>query len=108
MQVLSESLGWMAKTVEDFGLSTLNVKTLVDWMKADLASSNTAVRVAAIALLAIVHVQLGPVLVDMLRGSVKPALMSTLEETFRNNPQHEVGLLATSRTTHFGAVRTLK
>ena len=89
-QVLSESLGWMAKTVADFGLGALNVKTLVDWMKADMGSTNTAVRAGATALLVAMHVQLGPGLADMLRGSVKPAQMTALEEAFRTSPQQQV------------------
>ena len=38
MQVLSESLMWMAKAVDDFGSATLNVQLLIDWMKVSDAS----------------------------------------------------------------------
>lgn len=38
------------------------------------------------ALLATAHRQLGPGLADMVRQSVKPALMATLEEAFAANP----------------------
>lgn len=40
MQVLSEALVWMAEAVQAFGLATMNVKTIIDWMKADLGSAS--------------------------------------------------------------------
>lgn len=40
LQVLAEALGWMAETVAAFGLATMNVKTIIDWMKADLGSAS--------------------------------------------------------------------
>lgn len=33
MQVLSESLLWMGKAIEDFGLSIMNVQQLIGWIK---------------------------------------------------------------------------
>lgn len=33
LQVLSESLGWVAKAIEEFTLAVFNVKALCDWMK---------------------------------------------------------------------------
>lgn len=32
-QVLCESLLWVGKTVEEFGLGALNVKYLIEWLK---------------------------------------------------------------------------
>ena len=90
VQVLSESLVWMAQTIEDFGLSTLDVKLLIDWMIADLGSSNAGVRNVAIALLGVAHKQLGPGLVPMLSQHVKPALMTSLNEAFKANPVTKV------------------
>ena len=40
IQVLAEALGWMAVAVEAFGLATMNVKSIIDWMKADLGSAS--------------------------------------------------------------------
>lgn len=32
-QVLAESLIWMGKTIDEFGVSVLNVKSLIEWLK---------------------------------------------------------------------------
>ena len=93
LQVLSESINWMATAVEEFGLGTLDVKALIDNMKLDLASTNATIRNAAISLLTVAHKQLGPGLADTLRSDVKPALMTALEDAFKRNPQEQVCLL---------------
>lgn len=36
MQVLSESLMWTAKAVEQFGLGVVNVQQLIGWTKVKL------------------------------------------------------------------------
>lgn len=89
MQVLSESVNWMATAVEEFGLGTIDVKILIDNMKVDLSSTNATIRNAAINLLGVAHKQLGPGLADMLSSDVKPALMTALEDTFKRNPQEQ-------------------
>jgi len=86
-QVLSESLAWMGRAVEDFGLGALDVRLLLEWLKADLGSANAGVRNAATALAGVGHRQLGPGLAGLLREHVKPALMAALEESFAANPQ---------------------
>ena len=91
LQVLSESISWMATAVEEFGLAVMPRPALIDWMKADLASSNAAIRNAAINFLGVCHRQMGPGLADLLRSDVKPALMTALEECFSKNPQQSVG-----------------
>lgn len=40
LQVLAESLGWMAEVVPEFGLGACDVKGIIEWMKADLGSPN--------------------------------------------------------------------
>ena len=94
MQVLTETLAWMAETVEEFGLGMLDVKLLIEWMKADLGSSNAGVRNGAITLLGAMHRQLGPGLAPMLSQHVKPALMTTLDATFKANPPTQARTLA--------------
>ena len=89
-QVLGESLAWMARAVEEFGLPQLDVRLLLEWLKADLASTNAGVRNAATALAGVCHRQLGPGLAGQLREHVKPALMAALEDTFAANPQQAV------------------
>jgi len=86
-QVLSESLAWVGRAVEEFGLGALDVRLLLEWLKADLGSANAGVRNAATALAGVGHRQLGPGLAGLLREHVKPALMAALEETFAANPQ---------------------
>ena len=90
VQVLSESITWMATAVEEFGLGTIDVKALIDNMKVDLASTNATIKNAAINLLSVAHKQLGSGLADMLRSDVKPALMTALEDVFKRNPQEQV------------------
>ncbi len=80
----------MGTAVEDFGLAACDVPAMINWLKADLASSNAPVRNGAINLLAVCHKQLGPGLSAMLRADVKPALMTTLDEAFSKNPQQQV------------------
>jgi len=86
---------WIAQAIEDFGISKLDVKLLIAWMLADLGSSNAGVRNAAVALLGVAHKQLGPGLVPMLSQHVKPAVMTTLNETFKANPLTTVSTLDT-------------
>ena len=89
-QVLSESLAWMARAVEEFGVPQLDMRLLMEWLRANLASTNAGVRNAASALAGVCHQQLGPGLAGQLREHVKPALMAALEETFAANPQQAV------------------
>jgi len=84
-KVLSESLGWLAEAVTDFGLGALDARTVITWMKADLGSANPVVREKAMTVLGRCHAQLGPGLVNMLDG-LKPAQLSALDEVFRKNP----------------------
>ncbi|KAK9818850.1 hypothetical protein WJX81_005118, partial [Elliptochloris bilobata] len=89
-KVLSESLAWMGRAAEDFGLAQLDVRLLLEWLKADLASTNAGVRNAATGLAGVCHRQLGPGLAGQLREHVKPALMAALEDAFLANPQQAV------------------
>ncbi len=90
LQVLSEALTWMATAIQEFGLKQLDVKQLIEWMKADVNSTSAPVRTAAIALLGTAHRQLGPGLDPLLSQSVKPALMQTLRDAFKANPVEQV------------------
>lgn len=96
----------MATAVDEFGLRTIDVKALIENMKADLASSNVTVRNAAINLLSIAHKQLGAGLADMLRSDVKPALMTALEDAFKRNPQEQVQLAYERFALHLPGVTT--
>ena len=86
-KILSESLLWIAGAVEDFGLAAMDVKQLVEWVKADLASTAPATRTAATALLVAMHRQLGSGVVPMVAEHVKPALWATVEAELGKNPR---------------------
>ena len=103
--MLTETLGWMTETVEEFGLGALDVRLLIEWMKADLGSSNAGVRNGAIALLGAMHRQLGPGLAPMLSQHVKPALMTTLDATFKANPAVQARTCAAHARCTGGAPR---
>ncbi len=38
--MLAEALGWMAEAIPEFGLATMDVRGIIEWMKADLGSAN--------------------------------------------------------------------
>ncbi|KAM7271007.1 hypothetical protein ACFE04_030221 [Oxalis oulophora] len=60
-KVLSEGLMWMVSAVEDFGLSHLKLKDLIDFCKdTGLQSSTAATRNATIKLLGVLHRFVGP------------------------------------------------
>ncbi|KAL4854812.1 hypothetical protein ACK3TF_004509 [Chlorella vulgaris] len=88
-KVLAEALGWMAEAIPEFGLACMDVKAIIEWMKADLGSANAPVRNKAMEVLGKCHAQLGPSLTDFLEG-LKPAQLMALEEHFRHNPKTEV------------------
>jgi cytoskeleton-associated protein 5 len=48
------------------------------------------------------HSFLGPALGDMLRADVKPALMTAIEEKFKECPQQPPGSFAPARTSRAG------
>ena len=39
-KVLSEALAWIADAIPEFGLGVMDVKGIIEWMKADLGSAN--------------------------------------------------------------------
>jgi len=53
--------------------------------------------------LGVMHTFLGPPLADMLRADVKPALMTTIEEKFKDCPQSTPGSFAAARTSRVAA-----
>lgn len=112
-KVLSESLNWMKKACEEFGLGPwIDVKVVIDWVVADLGTTIPAVKTAAVSFIGSLHKFLGPPLADMIRPNVKPALMTNVEEEFGKNPQDPAftptrkikGLKASARTDSQGAL----
>ena len=71
-------LVWLAQAIKEFGFTGMDVKTLLAHMKSALQNSNASVRIAAIQLIATVHLYVGP----QFRGffdQEKPALLKELD-----------------------------
>ncbi|CAJ1976721.1 unnamed protein product [Sphenostylis stenocarpa] len=85
-KVLSEGILWMVSAVEDFGVSHIKLKDLIDFLKdTGLQSSTAATRNASIKLLGVLHRFVGPDIKAFL-ADVKPALLSALDTEYEKNP----------------------
>ncbi|KAL5775569.1 hypothetical protein ACOSP7_013126 [Xanthoceras sorbifolium] len=85
-KVLSEGILWMVSAVDDFGVSNLKLKDLIDFCKdIGLQSSAAATRNATIKLLGALHKFVGPDIKGFL-ADVKPALLSALDAEYEKNP----------------------
>ncbi|KAJ4702810.1 protein MOR1 [Melia azedarach] len=85
-KVLSEGLLWMISAIDDFGISHLKLKDLIDFCKdIGLQSSAAATRNATIKLLGALHKFVGPDIKGFL-ADVKPALLSALDTEYEKNP----------------------
>ncbi|KAF3432700.1 hypothetical protein FNV43_RR23802 [Rhamnella rubrinervis] len=85
-KVLSEGILWMFSAVEDFGISHIKLKDLIDFCKeTGLQSSTAATRNATIKLLGALHKFVGPDIKGFLTD-VKPALLSALDSEYEKNP----------------------
>ncbi|KAG8385593.1 hypothetical protein BUALT_Bualt03G0061300 [Buddleja alternifolia] len=85
-KVLSEGLLWMVSAVEDFGISYIKLKDLIDFCKdIGLQSSAAATRNATIKLIGALHKFVGPDIKGFL-SDVKPALLSALDAEYEKNP----------------------
>uniref|UniRef100_A0A1D1XIA6 Protein MOR1 n=1 Tax=Anthurium amnicola TaxID=1678845 RepID=A0A1D1XIA6_9ARAE len=85
-KVLSEGILWMVSAVEDFGISHLKLKDLIDFCKdTGLQSSAAATRNSTIKLIGILHKYVGPDIKNFLTD-VKPALLSALDVEYEKNP----------------------
>ncbi|KAL9366190.1 hypothetical protein Peur_037389 [Populus x canadensis] len=85
-KVLSEGIIWMVSAIDDFGVSHLKLKDLIDFCKdTGLQSSVAASRNATIKLLGALHKFVGPDIKGFL-ADVKPALLSALDAEYDKNP----------------------
>ncbi|KQK10308.1 protein MOR1 isoform X2 [Brachypodium distachyon] len=85
-KVLSEGVLWMVSAVEDFGISNLKLKDMIDFCKdTGLQSSAAATRNATIKLIGVLHKFVGPDIKGFL-SDVKPALLSALDAEYEKNP----------------------
>ena len=86
-KVLAESLFWIGNTIDQFGYTEIDNKGSISaWMKDDLGSSNAAVRAQALNLLGICHSQVGQGPFQSLIDCLKPALVTSLQESFDKKP----------------------
>ncbi|CAI9087519.1 OLC1v1021600C1 [Oldenlandia corymbosa var. corymbosa] len=96
-KVLSEGLLWMVSAIDDFGISHLKLKDLIDFCKdIGLQSSAAATRNATIKLIGTLHKFVGPDIKAFLTD-VKPALLSALDAEYEKNP-YEGAPIAPKRT----------
>ncbi|XP_064993892.1 protein MOR1-like isoform X2 [Musa acuminata AAA Group] len=85
-KVLSEGISWMVSAVEDFGVSHIKLKDLIDFCKdIGLQSSTAATRNATIKLIGTLHKFVGPDIKGFMTD-VKPALLSALDAEYEKNP----------------------
>ncbi|XP_062076216.1 protein MOR1-like isoform X1 [Humulus lupulus] len=76
----------MVSAVEDFGISHLKLKDLIDFCKdTGLQSSAAATRIFSVKLLGVLHKFVGPDIKGFL-SDVKPALLSALDMEYEKNP----------------------
>ncbi|TPX49741.1 hypothetical protein SeLEV6574_g01287 [Synchytrium endobioticum] len=83
-KVLQDALSWMQHSFLDFGIGGLNVRKLVDFIKAALGNTNAQVRTAAVALLGTLRVFTGPDLRSLL-SDLSPALLTTIDAEFEKS-----------------------
>nr|GMD91866.1 protein MOR1 isoform X1 [Ipomoea batatas] len=85
-KVLSEGLLWMVTAIDDFGVSHLKLKDLIDFCKdIGLQSSAAATRNSTIKLIGVLHKFVGPDIKGFLTD-VKPAILSALDAEYEKNP----------------------
>ncbi|VFQ82754.1 unnamed protein product [Cuscuta campestris] len=85
-KVLSEGLLWMVTAIEDFGVSHLKLKDVIDFFKdVGLHSNAAATRNATIKLIGVLHKFVGLDIKGFL-SDLKPALLSALDAEYEKNP----------------------
>lgn len=80
-KIYADSLLWMNATLMDFGVSGMNVKSLVQFLKFSLTNTNSNVRSYSVAILATLRRFSGSVVRDWL-NDVNPAILSTIDSEF--------------------------
>ncbi|XLR11191.1 hypothetical protein HN51_047913 [Arachis hypogaea] len=91
-KVLIEGLLWMGLAVDDFGVSYIKLKELIDFLKeTGLQSSAAATRNASTKLFGVPYRFVGPDIKEFLTD-VKPALLSALDTEYEKNPYEHLQL----------------
>eukprot|EP00252_Welwitschia_mirabilis_P027944 TRINITY_DN9838_c0_g1_i1.p1 TRINITY_DN9838_c0_g1~~TRINITY_DN9838_c0_g1_i1.p1 ORF type:complete len:2078 (+),score=475.99 TRINITY_DN9838_c0_g1_i1:649-6234(+) len=85
-KVLSEGILWMVTAIEDFGVSHIKLKEVIDFCKdVGLQASNAATRNSTIKLIGALHKFVGPGIKGFL-SDIKPALLSAVDAECEKNP----------------------
>ncbi|XP_034164860.2 cytoskeleton-associated protein 5-A [Pangasianodon hypophthalmus] len=77
----AEALNWLCGAIKEFGFAGINVKAFINNVKTALASTNPAVRTAAISLLAVMYLYMGAPL-RMFFEDEKAALLLQIDAEF--------------------------
>ncbi|KAJ9059676.1 hypothetical protein DSO57_1038958 [Entomophthora muscae] len=80
-KVLGDSLLWLKQCLNDFGISGIAVRPLVDFTLGPLASSNVTVRTNAVKLLAELRMYVGPE-IRVFVQDVNPQLLAMIDAEF--------------------------
>lgn len=80
-KVLLETINWISTTLLNFGIASLQLKFLIDFLREALESSNPSVRTATIKNFGILHRFVGSGLRDFI-ADLKPALLNQIDEEF--------------------------
>ncbi|XP_075783716.1 cytoskeleton-associated protein 5 isoform X3 [Pelodiscus sinensis] len=97
----SETLNWLSNAIKEFGFSGLNVKAFISNVKTALAATNPAVRIAAITLLGVMYLYVGPPL-RMFFEDEKPALLSQIDAEFEKMQGQTAPAPTRGTTKHSG------
>ncbi|KAL7750699.1 hypothetical protein RI367_004043 [Sorochytrium milnesiophthora] len=80
-KVLVDALMWIHSSLLEFGVVKLNIRSLVEFVKAQLGNSNAKVREAATAVLSNVRIFVGPDVKNFV-ADLNPQLLATIEGEF--------------------------
>jgi cytoskeleton-associated protein 5 len=81
-KILAECISWMTDAITAFGLVTVNMKAVIDFLKSSLESTNPAVKSAAVQLTATLTKYCGPALRDFFTD-VKPQLLAVVDDEIK-------------------------
>ncbi|EGG16408.1 XMAP215 family protein [Cavenderia fasciculata] len=86
-KITLDCLAWMTPMVEEFGVGSFLLKPLFDFIKSCLESTQSPVKLAAIKLIGILKLALGPSVIDYLSDVKKPLLDSIEKEVAKTKEQ---------------------
>ncbi|KAI9254442.1 armadillo-type protein [Phascolomyces articulosus] len=87
-KVLADSLTWIHTAVMEFGITGLQVRDLIEFLKFALGNTNASVRTSAVTVLGALRLYIGPEVKSFVQD-VTPALMANIEAEFDKVAQME-------------------